>query len=52
VKIVGHKNPVRTIDFSFSRALHKGRIVEQSSHDELLHRQGVYRKLYEFQYAQ
>jgi len=32
--------------------LHKGRIVEQGSHEELLHRQGVYRKLYEFQYAQ
>jgi ABC-type multidrug transport system fused ATPase/permease subunit len=26
--------------------------VEQGSHEELLHRQGVYRKLYEFQYAQ
>jgi len=32
--------------------LHKGRIVEEGSHEELLNHQGVYHRLYEYQYAQ
>jgi len=45
-------NKLMTNRTSIIIVLHKGRIVEQGSHEELLHRQGVYRKLYEFQYAQ
>jgi ATP-binding cassette subfamily B protein len=31
--------------------LHKGQLVESGSHDELMARGGVYRKLYQLQYA-
>ena len=49
--IIAHRlSTIRNVDSII--VLHKGRIVEQGSHEELLHRQGVYRKLYEFQYAQ
>ena len=49
--IIAHRlSTIRNVDRII--VLHKGRIVEQGSHEELLHRQGVYRKLYEFQYAQ
>jgi len=49
--IIAHRlSTIRIVDTII--VLHKGRIVEQGSHEELLHRQGVYRKLYEFQYAQ
>ena len=49
--IIAHRlSTIRNVDSII--VLHKGRIVEQGSHEELLHRQGVYRKLYEFQYTQ
>jgi ATP-binding cassette subfamily B protein len=32
--------------------MHKGRIVEEGTHKQLLNHQGVYRRLYDFQYAQ
>jgi ATP-binding cassette, subfamily B, multidrug efflux pump len=49
--IIAHRlSTIRDVDRII--VLHKGRIVEQGSHTELLNRQGVYRKLYEFQYAQ
>jgi len=49
--IIAHRlSTIRNVDRII--VLHKGRIVEQGSHEELLYRQGVYRKLYEFQYAQ
>ena len=31
--------------------LHKGKIVEQGQHDDLLARNGYYARLYELQYA-
>jgi ATP-binding cassette, subfamily B, multidrug efflux pump len=49
--IIAHRlSTIRNVDRII--VLHKGRIVEQGSHEELLSRQGFYRKLYEFQYAQ
>jgi ATP-binding cassette subfamily B multidrug efflux pump len=49
--IIAHRlSTIRDVDRII--VLHKGRIVEEGSHTELLNRQGVYRKLYEFQYAQ
>lgn len=49
--IIAHRlSTIRNVDRII--VLHKGRIVEQGSHEELLLRQGIYRKLYEFQYAQ
>jgi len=32
--------------------MHKGRIVKEGTHEQLLQNQGVCRRLYEFQYAQ
>src|SRR5436305_4113379 len=49
--IIAHRlSTIRNVDRII--VLHKGRIVEEGSHEELLNRQGFYRKLYEFQYAQ
>ena len=49
--IIAHRlSTIRNVDRII--VMHKGRIVEQGSHEELLSREGVYRQLYEFQYAQ
>ena len=49
--IIAHRlSTIRNVDRII--VLHKGRIVEEGSHEELLNRQGMYRRLYEFQYAQ
>ncbi|HYT35371.1 MAG TPA: ABC transporter ATP-binding protein [Ktedonobacteraceae bacterium] len=49
--VIAHRlSTIRDVDRII--VMHKGRIVEEGSHEELLNRQGVYRKLYEFQYAQ
>ncbi len=49
--VIAHRlSTIRNVDRII--VMHKGRIVEQGSHDELLHHQGMYKRLYEFQYAQ
>jgi ATP-binding cassette, subfamily B, multidrug efflux pump len=49
--VIAHRlSTIRNVDRII--VMHKGRIVEEGSHEELLNRQGMYRKLYEFQYAQ
>jgi ATP-binding cassette subfamily B multidrug efflux pump len=49
--VIAHRlSTIRDVDRII--VMHRGRIVEEGSHEELLNRQGVYRKLYEFQYAQ
>lgn len=49
--IIAHRlSTIRNVDRII--VLHKGHIVEEGSHEELLNRPGVYRRLYEFQYAQ
>ncbi len=49
--VIAHRlSTIRNVDRII--VMHKGRIVEQGSHDELLNRQGMYKRLYEFQYAQ
>ncbi len=48
--IIAHRlSTIRNVDRII--VMHKGRIVEQGTHEQLLNRQGVYRKLYDFQYA-
>ncbi len=47
--IIAHRlSTIRDVDRIV--VLHKGRVVEQGTHDELLARAGVYRNLYELQY--
>ena len=49
--IVAHRlSTVRTADRTL--VLHKGRLVERGTHDELLKRRGVYWRLYQLQYAE
>ncbi len=49
--VIAHRlSTIRNVDRII--VMHKGHIVEQGSHDELLHREGMYKRLYEFQYAQ
>ena len=49
--IIAHRlSTIRTVDRII--VMHKGHIVEQGTHEQLLGQQGVYRRLYDFQYAQ
>ena len=49
--IIAHRlSTIRNVDRII--VMHRGRIVEQGTHDQLLGQQGVYRRLYDFQYAQ
>lgn len=49
--VIAHRlSTVRNVDRII--VMHKGRIVEEGNHEELMRRQGMYRRLYEFQYAQ
>ncbi len=49
--IIAHRlSTIRNVDRII--VMHKGRIVEEGTHEQLLHKQGVYRRLYEYQYAQ
>ncbi|HKC76333.1 MAG TPA: ABC transporter ATP-binding protein, partial [Chloroflexota bacterium] len=47
--IIAHRlSTIRNVDRII--VLHKGRVVEQGTHEELLARAGIYRNLYELQY--
>lgn len=49
--IIAHRlSTIRNVDRII--VMHKGRIVEEGSHEQLLQRQGMYKRLYEYQYAQ
>jgi ATP-binding cassette subfamily B multidrug efflux pump len=49
--IIAHRlSTIRNVDRII--VLHKGHLVEEGTHEELLNRQGIYRRLYDFQYAQ
>jgi ATP-binding cassette, subfamily B, multidrug efflux pump len=49
--IIAHRlSTIRNVDRII--VMHKGRIVEEGTHEQLLGQQGVYRRLYDFQYAQ
>ena len=49
--IIAHRlSTIRNVDRII--VMHKGHIVEQGTHEQLLGQQGVYRRLYDFQYAQ
>jgi ABC-type multidrug transport system fused ATPase/permease subunit len=48
--VIAHRlSTIQDVDTIF--VLHKGRLVEQGSHDELLEKDGIYRHLYQLQYA-
>ncbi len=49
--IIAHRlSTIRNVDRII--VMHKGRIVEEGTHEQLLDQQGIYRRLYDFQYAQ